>query len=105
MVWGDRKKNRVSFERGIDAVMMGIDGTWRRSCKLCDVSETGARLIVDGSLSGIAARQFFLLLTPRGLAFRRCELVRVNGDEIGVRFLTPREMHDKQPQKLAPSLP
>jgi len=47
-----RKGERVTFERGIDAQMMGIDGTWRRECKMEDVSETGAKLTVEGSVKG-----------------------------------------------------
>jgi len=42
-----RKGERVTFERGISAHMMGIDGTWRRNCVMEDISETGARLTVD----------------------------------------------------------
>ena len=87
MAWGDRRGTRVSFERGVDALMMGIDGTWRRECHLVDVSVSGAKLIVSGSMEGLNLKEFFLLLTPTGTTFRRCELVRVSGDEIGVRFL------------------
>ncbi|SHI07824.1 PilZ domain-containing protein [Bradyrhizobium erythrophlei] len=87
MAWGDRKGTRVSFERAVDALVMGIDGTWRRECHLVDVSVSGAKLIVSGSKEGFNLKEFFLLLTPTGTTFRRCELVRVNGDEIGVRFL------------------
>ena len=36
------------------AHMMGIDGTWRRNCVMEDVSETGAKLTVDGSVEGPA---------------------------------------------------
>jgi hypothetical protein len=39
-----RRNERISFERGIDVQIMGIDGTWRRDCSLEDVSETGAKL-------------------------------------------------------------
>jgi hypothetical protein len=87
MAWGDRKDTRVSFERAVDALMMGIDGTWRRECHLVDVSASGAKLIVSGTMKGFNLREFFLLLAPTGTIFGRCELVRVNGDEIGVRFL------------------
>jgi len=38
-----RKSRRVVFERGYDAHMMAIDGTWRRACKVEDISDT-ARL-------------------------------------------------------------
>lgn len=81
-----RKSGRVVFERGYAAHMMAIDGTWRRPCKVEDVSETGAKLCVDGSIEGLPLKEFFLLLSSTGLAFRRCELAWVNGDTLGVIF-------------------
>ncbi len=82
-----RKGDRVIFERGFSAHMMGIDGTWRRDCVMEDVSETGAKLTVEGSVEGLHLKEFFLLLSSTGLAYRRCELAWVNGDQIGVNFL------------------
>ena len=82
-----RGNSRVIFERGVPAQMMGIDGTWRRDCTMEDVSETGAKLSVDGSVEGLNLKEFFLLLSSTGLAYRRCELAWVNGDQIGVNFL------------------
>ena len=82
-----RGNSRVVFERGISAQMMGIDGTWRRDCVMEDVSETGAKLTVEGSVEGLHLKEFFLLLSSTGLAYRRCELAWVNGDQIGVNFL------------------
>ena len=54
-----RKAKRVVFERGFAANMMAIDGTWRRPCTMEDVSETGARLTVDGSIEGLPLKEFF----------------------------------------------
>ncbi|UTD26936.1 PilZ domain-containing protein [Bradyrhizobium sp. WD16] len=82
-----RSGERVVFERGFAAIMMGIDGTWRRNCVMEDVSETGAKLTVEGSVEGLNLKEFFLLLSSTGLAYRRCELSWVNGDQIGVTFL------------------
>ncbi len=82
-----RGSDRVIFERGITAHMMGIDGTWRRTCIMEDVSESGAKLTVEGSVEGLNLKEFFLLLSSTGLAYRRCELAWVNGDQIGVNFL------------------
>ncbi|MCA1392099.1 PilZ domain-containing protein [Bradyrhizobium sp. BRP20] len=82
-----RGNSRVIFERGFSAQMMGIDGTWRRDCTMEDVSETGAKLTIDGSVEGLHLKEFFLLLSSTGLAYRRCELAWVNGDQIGVNFL------------------
>ena len=87
MAFGDRKSERVDFERGIHVFIMGIDGTWRRDCTMFDVSQTGARLCIEGSFEGLDLKEFFLLLSSTGLAYRRCRMVRVAGDQIGVEFL------------------
>ena len=88
MAFGDRKADRVRFEHQRPVNLMGIDGTWRRSCLLLDVSASGARLHVEGPLDILGGKEFFLLLSSTGLAFRRCELIRVDGAEVGVRFVT-----------------
>jgi len=54
---------------------------------MTDVAEAGAKLKVDGSIEGLALKEFFLLLSTTGAAFRRCELAWINGDHIGVHFL------------------
>jgi hypothetical protein len=100
MSYGDRKSDRVQFDRGIPVYMMGIDGTWRRECTMIDVSQTGARLQIEFSLEGLDLKEFFLLLSSTGLAYRRCQLVRVTGDQIGIEFLArerkPRKSNSKQ---------
>jgi hypothetical protein len=83
-----RKGERVSFERGIEVSIMGIDGTWRRDCVMEEVSEAGTRLAIDGSVDGLHLKEFFLLLSSTGLAFRRCEMAWINGNQIGARFVT-----------------
>ena len=91
MAWGARKADRVRLENKYPVNLMGVDGTWRRSCVLVDVSATGARLEVDGSLEVLKAQEFFLILSSTGLAFRRCELVRIDGSEVGVRFIADKK--------------
>jgi hypothetical protein len=54
-----------------------------------DVSDTGAELSVEESIEGLPLKEFFLLLSFTGLAFRRCELAWVNGDTLGVTFKRP----------------
>jgi PilZ domain len=90
-----RKGQRVEFERAIDCRMMAIDGTWSRECKMQDVSDTGARLTVEGSIEGLVLKDFFLLLSSTGLAYRRCELSWVNGDQLGAGFMKPSSKSDK----------
>jgi hypothetical protein len=91
-----RQSCRVEFERGYPANMMAIDGTWRRGCTLMDVSDTGARLMVESSIKGLSLKEFFLLLSSPGLAYRRCQLAWVNGDQIGVTFLSKSLASGKQ---------
>jgi hypothetical protein len=78
---------RVTFSRGYDVCIMAIDGTWRRDCQLNAISDNDAVLTVEGSIQGLNLKEFFLLLSSTGLAYRRCELVRVNGSEIDIQFL------------------
>ena len=78
---------RVTFSRGFDVCIMAIDGTWRRDCLLNAISDTDAALTVEGSIQGLNLKEFFLLLSSTGLAYRRCELVRVNGTDMDISFL------------------
>jgi hypothetical protein len=98
MVAERRKGERVTFERGFDAHVMGIDGTWRRDCKLEDISEIGAKLTISGGVHGLHLKEFFLLLSSTGLAYRRCELAWVNGEQIGVNFLKSRKKKKRDAQ-------
>jgi len=82
-----RKNPRIGVQRGFDVQIMGIDGTWRRACRMLDVSDGGALLQVEGSVGDLDLKEFFLVLSATGLAYRRCKMVRVNGDQIGVLFL------------------
>lgn len=70
---------RVTFERPLPAHIMAIDGTWKRVIK--DISETSSTLLAEGSVEGLVLKEFFLLIST-GLAYRRCQLERVNGDQM-----------------------
>jgi PilZ domain len=87
MSWNNRKSDRVQFQRALPVNLMGVDGTWRRGCELLDVSSTGARIEIDGTTEVLQAKEFFLVLSSTGLAFRRCELVWLDGTIAGIRFL------------------
>jgi hypothetical protein len=83
-----RRTDRVHFEMGLPARIMGIDGTWFRPCIVEDISETGAQLSFEGSVEGLPLKEFFLVLAARGGAYRVCEMVWLKGETIGLRFLT-----------------
>ena len=88
---GIEKADRVHLEHRYPVNLMGVDGTWRRKCVLLDVSTTGAKLEVEGTLEMLGNQEFFRPLSSTGLAFRRCELIRVDGTEVGVRFVTEKK--------------
>jgi len=90
-----KASDRVTFSRGYGVCIMGIDGTWRRDCLLNAISDTEAVLTVEGSIQGLNLKEFFLLLSSTGLAYRRCELVRVNGTERDVQFLKAKSRKKK----------
>jgi hypothetical protein len=102
MTWGARKSSRITFQRRVPGHVMAIDGTWRRECFVEDVSDTGARLTIVGGFAGLNLNEFFLLLTPTGLVHRRCALVRVNGDQLGVRFVKPEKKKNQSGSKQGP---
>src|ERR1700736_607468 len=83
----DKEPERATFSPGYGVCIMGIDGTLRRDCLLNAISDNDAVLTVEGSVQGLNLKEFFLLLSSTGLAYRRCELVRVNGSEMDVQFL------------------
>jgi hypothetical protein len=87
---------RVTFSRGYGVCIMAIDGTWRRDCLLNAISDSDAILTVEGSIQGLNLKEFFLLLSSTGLAYRRCELVRVNGAEMDVQFLKGKNKNQKK---------
>ncbi|MCG2633031.1 PilZ domain-containing protein [Bradyrhizobium sp. WYCCWR 13023] len=87
MLGSNRKSERIRFDHKHTVRIMGVDGTWQRSCVLLDASTTGAQLEVDGSVEPLKAQEFFLVLSSTGLAFRRCELIWVDGSRVGVRFV------------------
>jgi hypothetical protein len=93
---------RVTFSRGYDVRIMAIDGTWRRDCLLNVISESDAVLTVEGSIQGLNLKEFFLLLSSTGLAYRRCELVKVNGAEMDVQFLKGRQGNNKSSARKEP---
>lgn len=87
MRFDGRKALRVRMDHKQAVNLMGSDGTWRRSCVLLDVSQTGAKIEVEGTLDVLQAKEFFMLLSSTGLAYRRCELVWIDGTMAGIHFI------------------
>src|SRR5215510_9060633 len=91
-----RRGNRVEFSLGIPVQMVAIDGSWSRKCLMMDAAVGGAKLALKQSVEGLNLREFFLALSTTGAAFRRCELVWLTGNEMGVRFLDHQDQSGKK---------
>lgn len=96
-----RSEVRVAFTDGYPARMFAIDGTWQRNCLVLDVSKTGAQIAVAGRLEGLKFEEFFLALSAMGHAHRRCRLQWINGELLGVTFVTTMA----KPKRRAPPVP
>ena len=84
-----RKAHRVEFSGGIPVRIVAVDGIWSRDCLMMDVADDGAKLTLKQPVEGLDLKEFFLILSTTGSAYRRCELVWLNGQQLGVRFLYP----------------
>jgi hypothetical protein len=70
------------------------NGTQRRNCTVLDVSDHGARIMVESSAS--VPREFWLVLTKSGTRRRRCRVVWRSDGQIGVSYLGPLECRGLQ---------
>lgn len=98
-----RTAHRIAFSHRIDARIVAIDGTWRRSCSIEDIAQSGAKLTIAQTIEGLNLKEFFLVLSSTGLAYRRCELSWVNGNQLGVRFIQvmPKQKGKARPRRAA----
>ncbi len=82
-----RKTNRFTFEKSLEATIVSIDGTWSRKCLVEDVSDSGAKVTLEAPLKPSASDEFFLVFTKMGCVYRRCQRRWLNGEQMGVLFL------------------
>lgn len=77
------------------AHLISLDGSGRRfDCTFADVSETGARLVVENSES-VPDAVLLLLAGGRG-PHRACEVVWRADELLGVRFVPPAQDNKKK---------
>jgi hypothetical protein len=77
-----RKKPRRSFHRTA-RILISREAPLI-ACAIVDISETGARLLLDND--GEVPEQFVLLLTPTGHPRRDCRVIWREGLTLGVEF-------------------
>jgi hypothetical protein len=77
-----RKKPRRQFH--YDARILIDDKRPPLPCALADISETGARIVLQNECE--LPERFMLLLTPNGEARRLCRMIWRDGLTLGVDF-------------------
>jgi PilZ domain len=80
-----RKKPRRNFHYNA-RILTDKAGTML-SCLISDISETGARLVLEEDCE--LPEEFVLLLTPTGEARRHCSVMWRTGTSVGVAFPEP----------------
>jgi hypothetical protein len=88
-----RKSRRIVFERGYDAQLMAIDGTWRRACKVEDISDNRRGCVMTGHTQlAITPRDRFLETAQKELiAFeqREREFLKRDREERAAKLQIP----------------
>lgn len=83
-----RREKRIKFEPPLNATCVAVDGTGTTSCRVIEVSNSGAQLECP-SLPPNAAEFFLLFTSSLNPVYRRCERAWVRGIYVGVKFLPP----------------
>jgi PilZ domain len=79
-----RQSARVSTNRV--ATIRTDDGSFTVSCVVSNLSEGGAKLMVEEPKP--LPTEFFLFLRPGGAVGRRCQIMWRIGNRVGVRFVS-----------------
>jgi hypothetical protein len=79
-------ERRATFERAIEAAIMGIDGTWCRGCTMADISENGGSLTVGETLADLNLKEFFLVPLLMAQTTVAAALEWINGSHIGAQI-------------------
>jgi hypothetical protein len=92
-----RKAKRRTVRYG--AWFVPADGTLSE-CVLSDISETGARLMVDDP--AVVPEKFVLVLSRNGAAHRHCKVVWRSSQQVGVMFEQIGARNVQAPQPAVP---
>lgn len=85
MAFGNRRDKRVAFMRGLPAQLIAIDGSWQLSCRVIDISQSGAKIVLPQQTETLDLTDFSLRFCAS--VARRCRVVRVEGGCVGVEFI------------------
>lgn len=78
------RRKSVRRTIGYGAKIVAIDGSWEHDCRVVDVSDSGAKLMVQEKHD--LPKDFILALSLDGKATRQCHVMWTKDTEIGVVF-------------------
>ena len=84
------KDRRTAQRRGIHwkALMIGATGQPIGECTIVDVSNSGARLLLENAIE--PPDSFVLIMARNGDVRRHCEVTWRDDESVGVKFVRPR---------------
>ena len=82
----DQTERRESERRPTDtpAMIRHVEGPVIASCLVCNLSDGGAKLLFEADVD--LPKEFLLFLGPIRTLGRRCQVIWLIGNKIGVRF-------------------
>ena len=89
MAKNSNRRQSVRRPLSYPAKIVATDGSWGRNCRVVDVSDGGAKLALEKPAALPA--DFFLAMSMRGGAMRKCHVMWTDDNEIGVRFVVAEE--------------
>ena len=78
------KRRSVRRTLTYGAAVVAADGAWQHQCKIIDISESGAQIMIDPAVP--LPSGFVLSLTSNGSVKRPCYMVWRNNSKVGIRF-------------------
>jgi len=87
--WGSLRSDLRRSERNdsnVPAVIRTADAAPALPCVVCNLSEGGAKLLLEGS--DALPAEFILFLRPNSPVGRRCQVIWRLGNKVGVRFVS-----------------
>jgi len=67
------------------AIIRAVDASFIASCEICNLSEGGAKLLLDEKIR--LPEEFMLVLRTDGVIGRQCRKIWHLGQKVGVRFV------------------
>jgi len=83
------RRKSVRRAIGYGATIFASDRSWFRKCRVIDISQTGAKLGLEQAAE--LPQDFVLALSERSGPTRRCRVMWMADEQVGVEFERPKK--------------